>query len=95
MSAWWRWGFLVAAVLMAQPVGAQDNYPSRPVRLLVGVAPGSTADVSLRLLAQKFSQTLGGQFVVENRTGAGTSLAAQAVVQSPKDGYTLMYGGSC
>ena len=62
--------------------------------LLVGVAPGSTADVSLRILAQKLSQIFGGQFVVENRTGAGTSIAAQIVVQSPKDGYTLMYGGS-
>src|SRR5687768_13631483 len=94
MLAWWRWGVLAAMALMAQPALAQDSYPSRPVRVLVGVAPGSTADVSLRLLAQKFSQITGGQFVVENRTGAGTSLAAQAVVQSPKDGYTLMYGGS-
>src|SRR5215213_5629009 len=83
-----------AVVLIASGAAAQDSYPSRPVRLLVGVAPGSTADVSLRLLAQKLSQVLGGQFVVENRTGAGTSLAAQTVVQSPKDGYTLMYGGS-
>ena len=64
------------------------------MRLLVGVAPGSTADVSLRILATKLSQLLNGQFVVENRTGAGTSLAAQTVVQAPKDGYTLMYGGS-
>lgn len=96
MPIQWRRGVLVAAALAltAPPAGAQDGYPSRPVRLLVGVAPGSTADVSLRILAQKFSQILGGQFVVENRTGAGTSIAAQMVVQSPKDGYTLMYGGS-
>ena len=84
----------VIMVLIATGAVAQDSYPSRPVRLVVGVAPGSTADVSLRLLALKLSQILGGQFVVENRTGAGTSLAAQTVVQSPKDGYTLMYGGS-
>ncbi len=89
------WIIAVAAALLAPAAAwAQDTYPSRPVRLLVGVAPGSTADISLRLLAQKFSQILGGQFVVENRTGAGTGLAAQMVVQSPKDGYTLMYGGS-
>jgi tripartite-type tricarboxylate transporter receptor subunit TctC len=95
MSAWWRWGVLIAAAsALMPPAFAQDGYPSRPVRLLVGVAPGSTADVSLRILAQKLSQTLGGQFVVENRTGAGTSIAAQMVVQAPKDGYTLMYGGS-
>jgi tripartite-type tricarboxylate transporter receptor subunit TctC len=80
-------GFCVSAA------SAQD-YPTRPVRVMVGVAPGSTADVSLRVLAQKLGQILGGQFVVENRTGAGTSMAAQFVVQSAKDGYTLMYGGS-
>jgi tripartite-type tricarboxylate transporter receptor subunit TctC len=94
-----RW-FVRAAVLAlaiaaaAGPAVAQDAYPSRPVRVLVGIAPGSTADVSLRILAQKLSQILGVQFVVENRPGAGTSIAAQFVVQSPKDGYTLMYGGS-
>jgi tripartite-type tricarboxylate transporter receptor subunit TctC len=95
MTAWRLSAMAVATVaLMATGAFAQDNYPSRPVRLVVGVAPGSTADISLRLLAQKLSQILGGQFVVENRTGAGTSLAAQMVAQSPKDGYTLMYGGS-
>ena len=89
-----RWCVVAAAAAIATPSSAQESYPSRPVRLLVGVAPGSTADVSLRILAQKLSQILGGQFVVENRTGAGTSIAAQMVVQAPKDGYTLMYGGS-
>ena len=90
----WRCSVLITAVLLSSPVPAQEVYPARPVRLLVGEAPGSTADNSLRLLAQKFSHVLGGQFVVENRTGAGTSIAAQMVVQAPKDGYTLMYGGS-
>lgn len=96
MSAWWRWGVQVAAVavLFSAPALAQDQYPSRPVRVLVGVAPGSTADVSLRILAQKLGQILNAQFVVENRTGGGTTIAAQAVAQAPKDGYTLMYGGS-
>lgn len=90
------WGVLIAAatVLATTPLAAQDAYPSRPVRVLVGVAPGSTADVSLRILATKLGQLLNAQFVVENRTGAGTSIAAQMVVQSPKDGHTLMYGGS-
>ena len=67
MSAFLRWCVLAAAAAIATPSGAQESYPSRPVRLLVGVAPGSTADVSLRILAQKLSQILGGQFVVENR----------------------------
>ncbi len=96
MSACWRWGVQAAAVtvLLSAPAAAQDQYPSRPVRVLVGVAPGSTADVSLRILAQKLGQILNTQVVVENRTGGGTTIAAQAVVQAPKDGYTLMYGGS-
>jgi len=87
-------GVLGTALTWPLAARAQDNYPSRPVRLIVGVAPGSTADVSLRVLGQKLSQIMGVQFVVENRTGAGTSMAAQFVVQAPKDGYTLMYGGS-
>ena len=83
-----------ATVAWPQAVGAEDNYPNRPVRLIVGVAAGSTADVSLRVLGQKLSQLLGVPCIVENRTGAGASMAAQFVVQAPKDGYTLMYGGS-
>jgi tripartite-type tricarboxylate transporter receptor subunit TctC len=77
---------LLATSLLAAgvPARAQDAFPARPVRLLVGVAPGSTADVSLRILAQKLGQILNGQFVVENRTGAGTTLAAQTVAQSPQ-----------
>jgi tripartite-type tricarboxylate transporter receptor subunit TctC len=95
MKAWRRWAMAIAAVaFIAADAAAQEHYPSRPVRLVVGVAAGSTADISLRLLAVKLGQILGGQFVVENRTGAGTTLAAQSVAQSPKDGYTLMYGGS-
>jgi tripartite-type tricarboxylate transporter receptor subunit TctC len=83
-----------AAAAWPRAARAQDNYPVRPVHVIVGVAPGSTADVSLRVLAQKLSQIMGVQFVVENRTGAGTTMAAQFVVQAAKDGYTLMYGGS-
>ena len=98
MFALQQWTAVAAAastlMVSAQDVRAQDSYPARPVRVLVGVAPGSTADISLRVLAQKLGQILSGQFVVENRTGAGTSIAAQFVVQAPKDGYTLMYGGS-
>ncbi len=95
MTARWGWAIGIAAMLaLTAAAQAQETYPSRPVRLLVGVAAGSTADISLRILAQKLGQITGGQFVVENRTGAGTSIAAQTVVQAPKDGYTLMYGGS-
>src|SRR5262245_45774496 len=66
---------------------AADDYPSRPVRIIVGFGPGSTADYSARAVAQKLSTKFGQQFVVENRAGAGSNLAAEYVARSPKDGY--------
>jgi tripartite-type tricarboxylate transporter receptor subunit TctC len=71
---------------------AQGDYPSRPVRVLVGFGPGSSADLSARILAQRLSQTLGQQFVVENRAGAGSNIATEAVARAAKDGYTLFVG---
>ena len=70
---------------------AADDYPARPVRIVVGFAAGSTADVTARALAPKLGQSLGQQFVVENRIGAGSSIAADAVAHAPKDGYTLFF----
>jgi tripartite-type tricarboxylate transporter receptor subunit TctC len=69
-------------------------YPSRPVRLLVGYAPGGVADILGRLVAQWLAQRTGGQFVVENRPGAAGNLATEAVVKSPPDGHTLIVLGS-
>src|SRR5687768_2290259 len=63
------------------------DYPTRPVRLIVGFAPGGSTDILARLLAQWLSQRLGQQFVVENRAGAGTTIATESVVNSPHDGY--------
>jgi tripartite-type tricarboxylate transporter receptor subunit TctC len=83
---------LIAAVLVlcmaAVPTAAQQ-YPSRPVRILVGFGAGSTADVLARLVGQRLGKTLGQQFVVENRPGAGSMLAAEATARAPNDGYTL------
>jgi tripartite-type tricarboxylate transporter receptor subunit TctC len=70
---------------------AQESYPTRPVRLLVGYAAGGPADTIARLMAQWLSERLGQQVVVENRVGAASNIAAEAVVRSPPDGYTLLY----
>jgi tripartite-type tricarboxylate transporter receptor subunit TctC len=74
-------------------VTAQD-YPSRPVRVLVGFAAGSGPDVIARALSAQLALDLKQQFVVENRTGANGTIAVNAVVQSPADGYTLHYSSS-
>jgi tripartite-type tricarboxylate transporter receptor subunit TctC len=71
---------------------AQGDYPSRPVRVLVGFGPGSSADLAARIVTQRLSQTLAQQFVVENRAGAGSNIATEAVVRAAKDGYTLLLG---
>ena len=70
---------------------AQESYPTRPVRLLVGYAAGGPADTIARLMAQWLSERLGQQVVVENRVGAASNIAAEAVVRSPPDGYTLLW----
>ena len=81
--------FASLALILAT-VGAQaQDYPSRPVRVIVGFGPGSVADISARVLAARMGQLLGQQFVVENRAGAGSSLGAEFVTRAPKDGATL------
>jgi tripartite-type tricarboxylate transporter receptor subunit TctC len=69
---------------------AQSDYPNKPVRIIIGFSPGSVADTPARLLAQKFSAAMGQQFVVENKPGAGSNIAAEFVARAPKDGYTLL-----
>ncbi len=65
-------------------------YPMRPVRLIIGIVPGSGPDIVGRLLGQWLSDRLGRPFVIENRSGAGTNIGTEAVVRSPADGYTLL-----
>jgi tripartite-type tricarboxylate transporter receptor subunit TctC len=67
-----------------------QNYPTRPVRIIVGFPAGGASDITARLLAQWLTERLGQQFIIENRPGAGTNIGTEAVVKSPPDGYTLL-----
>jgi tripartite-type tricarboxylate transporter receptor subunit TctC len=84
----------VAVLPAATRLACALDYPTRPVRLLVGWPPGGAADIFGRLTGQLLSERLGQQFIIENRPGAGGSLAADAVVRAPPDGYTLLMIGS-
>jgi tripartite-type tricarboxylate transporter receptor subunit TctC len=85
---------LVAAALLTATIGAQAQqaWPNKPVKILVPTAAGGTADSTARMFAQHVSRTLGQQFYVENRGGAGNTLGIDSVVRSPADGYTLLLG---
>jgi tripartite-type tricarboxylate transporter receptor subunit TctC len=75
---------------MARPARAQA-YPIRPVRMIVGYSAGGTADIVARIMAQWLGERLGQPVVVENKPGATTNIATQAVINAPADGYTLLY----
>jgi tripartite-type tricarboxylate transporter receptor subunit TctC len=66
------------------------DYPTRPVRLVVGFAAGGPTDILTRILAERLSQRTGQQFIVENRTGASSNVAVEAVLNAPRDGYTIL-----
>lgn len=83
---------LVVACLGFAAVSYAQDYPNRPVKLLVGYVPGGGPDMVARALAQKLTEILGQPFVVENKPGAGGTLATGLAAKSPADGYTLLVG---
>jgi tripartite-type tricarboxylate transporter receptor subunit TctC len=89
--------FLLMAGAAALPAVSHfawaQTYPTRPVRLVVGFAPGGVVDIVGRLIGQSLSERLGQPFVIENRPGAGSNIATEAVVRAPPDGYTLLLIG--
>ena len=85
-------GLLLSAVFLFQGIAFAQTYPVKPVRVVIPYPPGSTPDIVGRTLSVKLQESLGQPFVVENRTGAGGNIGAEAVAKSPADGYTLLVG---
>jgi tripartite-type tricarboxylate transporter receptor subunit TctC len=83
---------LALTAVVGVPHGRAGDFPSQPIRLIIGFPPGSAADITARIVGAAMSETLGQQVVVESRPGAGSSLAAEFVARAPADGYTLFLG---
>ncbi len=79
-----------AALPAVSRIARAQTYPTRPVHLIVGFPPGGVTDIIARLIGQWLSERLGQQFVIENRPGAGSNIATEAVVRAAPDGYTLL-----
>jgi tripartite-type tricarboxylate transporter receptor subunit TctC len=84
----------LASVLASTPAVAQSDFPLRPIKIIVGFAPGGPTDVQARLLASKLSPILNQTVVIENKPGASTTIALAEVARATPDGYTLSFGGS-
>src|SRR4029077_2484861 len=85
---------LLAFVLAAVAGTSLAQYPSKPIRLIVGFPPGGSADPTTRILGQALSEQMGQPFLVENRPGADSAIAAEQVSKLPADGYTLMFASN-
>ena len=83
--------FVAGALALADASAQASDYPARPVHIIVGFPAGTSSDITARLIGQRLSEQLGQQFVVKNRTGAGTNVAADSVVHASADGYTLLW----
>ena len=85
---------MLGALVFAGPTLAQQNYPSKPVEMIVGFPPGGGNDILTRIVAEKLQATLGQNFVVINKPGANGFIAFDAVKRAAPDGYTLLVGPS-
>ncbi|MEY4597207.1 MAG: hypothetical protein RLZZ445_4 [Pseudomonadota bacterium] len=83
---------LSAALVLAMPVAQAQNYPNKPVRIISPYSPGGLGDLVPRAIANALSESLGQQFLVDNRPGASQAIGMQAAAKSPADGYTMVYG---
>jgi len=84
--------FAAVAFFAGKPSPAQESYPTRPIRLIVGFAAGSSGDVAARIVSHKMGDLLGQTVIVEDRPGASSMIATDYVARSAKDGYTLLFG---
>ena len=84
--------FLVNSLLTASDSSAQPAFPTKPIKIIVGFAPGSSSDVAARVVGDKLGQILGQAIIVENKPGGSSNVAAKQVSLSPPDGYTLYLG---
>src|SRR6185436_11098050 len=84
----------IAAFACTASLAAAQDYPNAPIHLVSGFPPGTTADISARVVGAKMGQILGQQFVIENKPGAGSSLAGAPAARAAKDGYTLFIGSA-
>jgi tripartite-type tricarboxylate transporter receptor subunit TctC len=85
-------GVLAGAALLAAPVQAAEAFPTKPIKIMYPFPAGGGMEVVLRVLAQDMQKTLGQSLIIENRTGAGAAIAAQATAAAPADGYTIFVG---
>src|SRR6266568_8713587 len=83
-----------AALPAVSRIARAQTYPSRPVRLIVPLAPAGASDITARLIGEWLSERLGQQFVIDNRPGGGGNIGTEAAVRAPADGYTLLLAGS-
>ena len=83
------WMFLAACAAAASPVARADDFPTRPVRIIVGFSAGSGADITARVVGARMSEILGQQIVVENKTGAGSSIGADYVAHASRSSCTV------